>query len=44
MKRHQSLVEFDLPIEELEAYRPERVEPSDFDAFAAPVLNTRGRT
>ncbi len=38
MKRNQGLVEFDLPIEELEVYRPERVEPSDFDAFWGRTL------
>ena len=27
------LVQFDLPVEQLEAYRPERAEPADFDAF-----------
>jgi len=29
---------FDLPLEELEAYRPERTEPADFDAFWAETL------
>ena len=31
---------FDLPIDELEAYRPERSEPADFDAFWAETLAT----
>ncbi len=31
---------FDLPIDELEAYRPERTEPGDFDAFWAETLAT----
>lgn len=34
----QRLFEFDLPLEELEAYRPERVEPPDFDAFWRQTL------
>ena len=38
MSRHQGLVEFDLPIEQLEGYRPERVEPPDFDAFWEQTL------
>lgn len=29
---------FDLPLEQLQAYRPERNEPSDFDAFWAETL------
>ncbi|MHB1296012.1 MAG: acetylxylan esterase [Anaerolineae bacterium] len=29
---------FDLPFEELQRYRPERVEPADFDAFWAATL------
>jgi cephalosporin-C deacetylase len=37
--QHQPrLAEFDLPLVELEAYRPERREPSDFDAFWADAL------
>ena len=24
---------FDLPLDELQAYKPDRVEPQDFDAF-----------
>jgi len=31
---------FDLPIDELRGYRPERVEPDDFDAFWAETLAT----
>jgi cephalosporin-C deacetylase len=42
MKRHEHLVEFDLPIEELEVYRPERVEPPDFDAFWDRTLREVG--
>jgi cephalosporin-C deacetylase len=30
---------FDLPLEQLHAYRPERVEPSDFDAFWEETLS-----
>ena len=29
---------FDLPLEELETYLPQRVEPADFDAFWAETL------
>jgi len=29
---------FDMPLEQLRAYKPERVEPSDFDAFWAATL------
>ncbi len=32
------LTAFDLPLEELERYRPERGEPADFDAFWAAAL------
>jgi cephalosporin-C deacetylase len=27
------MTQFDLPLEELRAYKPERHEPADFDAF-----------
>lgn len=33
-----SLSDFDLPLDELERYRPERDEPGDFDAFWAATL------
>jgi cephalosporin-C deacetylase len=29
---------FDMPLEKLQTYRPERVEPSDFDAFWQATL------
>ncbi|MCB0004562.1 MAG: acetylxylan esterase, partial [Anaerolineae bacterium] len=29
---------FDLPLEQLYTYRPERVEPDDFDAFWGATL------
>ena len=29
---------FDLPLDQLRAYRPERTEPDDFDAFWAETL------
>jgi cephalosporin-C deacetylase len=32
------LAQFDLPLEELRTYRPERVEPDDFDAFWSATL------
>src|SRR4051812_46620532 len=42
MKRHEHLVEFDLPIEQLEVLRPERVESPDFDAFWERTLREAG--
>jgi cephalosporin-C deacetylase len=35
----QRLVEYDLPLEQLEVYRPERIEPPDFDAFWERTLS-----
>ena len=32
---------FDLPLSELRAYKPEREEPADFDAFWAATLGRR---
>ena len=29
---------FDLPIEQLRAYKPDRIEPPDFDSFWAQTL------
>jgi cephalosporin-C deacetylase len=34
------LAQFDLPLEELRAYRPARVEPDDFDAFWTATLES----
>lgn len=34
------MAQFDLPIDQLESYRPAREEPSDFDAFWADTLET----
>lgn len=38
MSAPPSLADFDLPLEELERYLPERDEPDDFDAFWAATL------
>lgn len=36
--QNEPVSQFDLPLEELELYRPERHEPADFDAFWADTL------
>jgi cephalosporin-C deacetylase len=36
--KQERLFEFDLPLEDLEDYRPDRVEPADFDAFWEQTL------
>ena len=38
MDHGTDMAQFDLPLDELTAYRPEREEPSDFDAFWATTL------